>query len=233
MGDLEEQVEIANPGEMHCPALMLLDTSDSMSSGGKISSLNEGLRKFREDLMDDELARKRVEVSVVGFGGTVRVNSEFAPVEKFDPPKLSAGGGTPMGEAILRGVDLIEERKVEYRERGIDFYRPFLFLFTDGQPTDMQPGGKQWDKVAETLEEKAKGNHLIPLLVGTGSSSVDRLQRLAAENWPPLRLKGQQFDELFEYVSNSVTEASNSGPGEQMSLAPEEQALTAEPTKAA
>jgi len=138
-----------------------------------------------------------------------------------------------MGEAILRGVDLIGERKEEYKKRGVDYYRPFLFLFTDGQPTDMHPGSKQWDEIAETLEEGAKGNHLIPLLVGTGSSSVDRLQRLAAEGWPPLRLEGQQFDELFEYMSNSVTEASNSGPGEQMSLAPEEQALTAEPTKAA
>jgi len=74
MTDLEEQVEIANPGEMHCPTLMLLDTSSSMS-GSKISSLNEGLSKFREDVMDDRLARKRVEVSVVEFGGTVRINN--------------------------------------------------------------------------------------------------------------------------------------------------------------
>lgn len=230
MGDLEEQVEVANPGEMHCAAVLLLDTSDSMSN--EISSLNEGLYRFREEVMDDKLARKRVDVSIIEFGGKVRVNREFTSIEEFDPPELSASGGTPMGEAILRGIDLIEERKKEYRNRGVDYYRPFLFLFTDGRPTDMQPGDGLWNEVTQALEEKAKGNHLMPFLVGAGSGAVDRLQRLAVEGWPPLRLKESQFKEMFEWLSNSMTEASKSAEGEQIDLAPPEQAFTVEPTKA-
>jgi len=230
MDELEEQVEIANPGEVHCPVILLLDTSRSMSV--HISSMNEEVPKFRDDIMDNELARKRVELSVVQFGGSVRVCHEFSPVEEFDPPQLSANGGTPMGEAILRGIDLLKERKEKYKKRAVDYYRPFFFLFTDGQPTDMQPGGNKWNEVAEALKEGTEGNHFVPLMVGADDSSVDRLQHLAVEGWPVIQLEGFRFDEMFEWLSTSVVKTSESEPGEQVSVEPSEGALTLNPSKA-
>src|SRR3954466_2778331 len=55
-----------NP-EPRCPCVLLLDTSGSMS-GRPIQELSEGIRTFKQELLSDPLATKRVEVAVVTFG---------------------------------------------------------------------------------------------------------------------------------------------------------------------
>ena len=55
---LEEVVEFAENPEPRCPCVLLLDTSSSMR-GARIAALNEGLRAFRDDLMQDALALRR------------------------------------------------------------------------------------------------------------------------------------------------------------------------------
>jgi len=140
MSRLEESIEIANPQHPHCATILLLDISGSMVANGKIKQLNDGLRFFKEDVIADELASKRVDLAIITFGDSVTIAHDFSLMEDFDPPTLKAGGLTPMGEAILKAIDLVEARKLEYKSRGIDYYRPWIFLITDGEPTDMEPG---------------------------------------------------------------------------------------------
>src|SRR5215475_1299053 len=59
--------EFADNPEPRCPCLLLLDNSRSMA-GRPISELNAGLTLFKEELVGDALAAKRVEVGVVSFG---------------------------------------------------------------------------------------------------------------------------------------------------------------------
>ena len=93
MSYLEEQVEIANPQQPHCATVLLLDTSYSMS-GDKIRQLNEGLQAFVDEVREDELARKRVDLAVVSFGSQVGVVQDFSSVEEL---------ALPMPESILGG----------------------------------------------------------------------------------------------------------------------------------
>ena len=69
---LEERIEIANPQHPHCATVLLVDTSSSMA-GDKIRQLNDGLTYFRDDVMSDDLARKRVEVAGIGTVGLTSV----------------------------------------------------------------------------------------------------------------------------------------------------------------
>src|SRR5688572_18761247 len=130
---LEAAVEFADNAEPRCPVVLLLDTSGSMD-GERINALNAGLRTFRHEVKRDRLAARRVEIAIVLFNSEVRVAHEFSTVDSFKPPALSASGETHMAAGIERALDLVERRKRTYRHHGIVFYRPWIFMITDGEP---------------------------------------------------------------------------------------------------
>ena len=127
-------IEFAENPETRCPCVLLLDTSGSMD-GEKITALNRGLKTFQRALQRDELAAQRVEVGIVTFG-PVHVAQEFMSAQQFEAPSLIAQHATPMGQAVEKAIQMIEERKKSYQANGIGYYRPWVFLITDGEPTD-------------------------------------------------------------------------------------------------
>ncbi len=59
---------------------------------------------FRDELLADPLALKRVELGIVMFG-PVHVEQPFTSAANFFPPILFAQGDTPMGAAITKALD--------------------------------------------------------------------------------------------------------------------------------
>lgn len=196
-----------NP-EPRCPCLLLLDVSGSMA-GEPIQELNAGLRAFRDDLVIDELASKRVEIACITFG-PVNVATEFEVASVFQPPWLKAEGDTPMGAAITSGIELVRLRKEAYRTNGIAFYRPWIFLLTDGAPTD------QWKKAASAVKEGEAGKAFAFFAVGVQKADMEVLKQIAVRE--PLKLKGLRFRNLFQWLSNSMKSVSRSTPGDEVPL---------------
>ncbi len=218
MSRLEESIEIANPQHPHCATVLLLDTSGSMVTNGKINQLDDGLRFFKEDVTSDELASKRVDLAIITFGQGVTVAHDFSSMEDFNPPALHASGLTPMGEAILKAIDLIEERKFEYKSRGIDYYRPWIFLITDGEPTDMKPGDATWNKVVAAINDGEKNKNFLFFTVGVEPADMNILQQLSPSNRAPVKLMSGKFKEMFEWLSKSQGRVSASKVGENVQL---------------
>jgi len=209
MAKLEDSVEFAENADPRCPCVLVLDTSGSMD-GSPISLLNDGLRAFAEDLRTDELARRRVEVAIVTFGGQVKVRQDFVTADSFSPPTLVADGATPMGAAIESAVGLVRDRKSVYRENGVAYYRPWVFMVTDGAPTDDYHRAK-----ALVHEEETKGG-LAFFSVGVEGASMETLSDIAVRT--PVRLKGLSFREMFLWLSSSQKRVSASKPGDQTAL---------------
>lgn len=200
---------ITNP-EPRCPCVLLLDTSGSMQ-GQPVAQLNAGLKQFQQELASDSLAAKRVEVAIITFG-PVRVVQNFVTADSFTAPQLETEGGTPMGEAIMEALDLIKLRKQEYQAHGIAYYRPWIFLITDGAPTD------QWKEAAKAVQTAEKSKSLAFFPVGVDSADFEILGQLSPRT--PIKLRGLAFRELFQWLSNSLSSVSKSKVGEVLRLPP-------------
>lgn len=207
-----ELVEFAENPEQRCPCLLLLDVSASMS-GSKINELNDGLIAFKNELLADSLASKRVEIGVVTFG-PVEVKQEFVTVDQFYPEHLSPQGNTPMGEAIVRGINLLQERKEKYKNAGVKYYRPWIFLITDGEPTDA------YHEAASRVRSGEDRKEFSFFAVGVEGANLGTLSQITSPNRPPVKLRGLAFRELFQWLSSSLKAVSQSKPGDVVVLPP-------------
>lgn len=203
-----EANDFASNPEPRCPCILLLDVSGSMS-GQPIAELNAGLSVFKDELAADSLAMKRVEVALVTFG-PVRVEIPFQSATAFYPPTLAAQGDTPMGEAIRQAIQLVDCRKQEYRSNGISYYRPWIFLITDGGPTD------EWQSAAAAVKEGETSKKFAFFAVGVKGANMDTLAQISTR--APMSLDGLKFRELFTWLSSSLQRVSQSTPGTEVKL---------------
>ncbi|MBF0344859.1 MAG: VWA domain-containing protein [Nitrospirae bacterium] len=217
MSRLEEAIGIANPQHPHCATILVLDTSGSMA-GGNIKQLNEGLKSFKEDVLSDELARKRVDLAIISFGEGVNIVSDFSSAETMPDVALEASGSTPMGDALLMAMDMIEQRKRDYKDKGIDYYRPWIFMITDGEPTDMDYGDPKWNDVAQKVKDGERNSKFMFFAVGVDNANMKKLQAIAPPERPPLKLQEGKFKEMFTWLSKSAQKTSNTKIGEQVPL---------------
>jgi uncharacterized protein YegL len=212
---LEEAVEFAENPEPRCPCVLLLDTSSSMR-GEPITALNEGLRVFKDELVKDPLASKRVEVAIVTFGGAIQLVQDFVTADQFTPPTLTTSGLTPMGAAIHKALDMIQERKVQYKANGITYYRPWVFMITDGKPE-----GEPYnivEEAAKRVKDDEANKRVALFAVGVEGADMERLSQIVVRT--PVKLRGLNFVEMFVWLSRSTQAVAHAEVDEQVALPP-------------
>ncbi len=194
----------------------------------------------------DSVTKKRIELCIITFGSGVKIVSEFKNVLDIEEVYLDAdGASTPMGGGIQTAIKKIEERKLQYRGNGSEYYRPWIWLITDGGPTDMgtregtyyrvrddaatdelisndaieiQPFFELWEKVREDLSEGESKKHFVFFAVGVEGADMGALKELSQPGREPLALQGMKFVEMFDWLSKSISEVSRSHTGEQIKL---------------
>lgn len=215
MASIDSQIEFAENPEPRCPCVLLLDTSMSMQ-GEPIDALNAGVRTFREELIKDSIAARRVEIAVVSFNTHIEVVQPFVTASKFQPTALTVQGFTSMGAAIDKALDLIQERKTLYRASGIAYYRPWVLMVTDGEPHGEADHVVQ--NAAQRIKEYEEEKRLSFFAVGVQNASMDKLSRIAVR--PPIKLSGLNFQDMFVWLSTSMQLVSRSRVDEQIPLPP-------------
>lgn len=113
------------------PIFVLADTSGSMR-GEKINELNLALREMLNALNAADDIRGKFQLSVIAFGGEVKVLQPLTDIDGLVLTELSAAGNTPMGQAFEMVREMIEDRNVVSSRA----YTPTIVLISDGLPTD-------------------------------------------------------------------------------------------------
>jgi uncharacterized protein YegL len=224
---LRRQDLITNPTP-RVPICLVLDCSPSMSGevskGSKfqqttprpIDELNEGIRVFFNAIQEDEVARYAAEVSIVAFSEVVEELLDFDSISRVHPPTVELEmqhGGTSIGKGVDLALTLLERRKNEYRDAGVDYFQPWLVLMTDGQPTD-----DTHIEVSRKAAELVTTRRLTVFPIGIGEGADMDVLAMFSPKRPPLKLKGIHFKEFFEWLSKSVSVTSQSTPGEKIPL---------------
>lgn len=211
--------DIMRINERHFAVTFLLDTSGSMD-GEPIRSLNDGLNGLVRSLQSDTNA-DIIDIAVITFGGSVNVTMPHIPISRIEAGfNLSASGLTPMGEGLLKAAEITNERRRLYNTEGVMSYKPWIFMITDGEPTDSIESAKQ-----ELMKLQDSGKLKLWIL-GIPGYHKEPLKGLTKDD---LILELRDFDlkTALNWVNKSMANVSHSAPGEMPKMAPLESNMIA------
>ena len=205
--------DIAAINEPHLPVIILADCSGSMN-GKPLEELVEGYNNFLSQSATDELCMKRVDVAVMTFSGAgIKTIQDFMPLSKameMPPLNLKAEGNTPMGEAIEKAIQTLRDRCRVYDEAGVPHYKGWIFMLTDGEPTD------DISKAKELIRQREDTGRLKLFSVAVNQANIDILKSLGPRVMQCT--KENEFKNVFDWLGASMCTVSASRVGENPQL---------------
>lgn len=121
------------------PVYFLLDTSGSMF-GEPIQALNNALSGMIHSLRTDAQAQETLWISIVTFEREVKEIVPLIDLQSFQLPEITCPQSGPTSTG--KGLELIYQKVTTEIRKGTPDqkgdWRPLLFVFTDGKPSDIQ-----------------------------------------------------------------------------------------------
>lgn len=211
-----------NPAQ-RTPCMLVLDASGSMdeivpATGRKrIDELNQGLALLQQELLNDDTAAQRVQLAIVCVGGPAGdadLLMDWTDAMQFQPPKLAAGGLTPLGQGMRLALQHVDQQKKLLKSMGIGYTRPWVMVISDGEPTD---DPQVWQAVTQECRAAEDSKQCVIYPIGVADANMAALQQLSST--PALKMAEARFREYFQWLSSSLSSMSRSRPGEQVQLA--------------
>ncbi len=195
------------------PVCLCLDTSTSMETC--VEELMEGVQKFIDAVNEDAQARASCELAIVTFDSKAKIKQEYATIDRIEPPYLNACGNTQINLGVAKALDLLNQRKRDYKRNGVDYFQPWLVIMSDGEPTCTDEELAEAQASTKELEAEKK---LVVFNVGIGDNADLNCLSGFSNKRRAVRLKDYNFNGFFEFLSKSVSIVSRSRPEEAIKL---------------
>ena len=198
------------------PCVLVVDGSTSMTENGAIGQLQEGLSLLERSLKQDDDTADGVQIAIVRMGGHNDVTelTAFVDAADFQAPIVEADGLTPIGKAVDHAMGMIEDQKQRYRQNGISYKRPWLWVMSDGVPTDA------WQAVAERARAAQTDKRFTLWAIGIGNNAPLDVLKAFTIGERCFRLGERDIKALFEFMSASMSVGSKAAAGQQIALPP-------------
>ncbi|MBB5121299.1 von Willebrand factor A [Streptomyces eurocidicus] len=205
------------------PVVLLLDTSASMGRPAghpRIDELSDALARWFDGVRAEPRLRARVEVCLITFDSRVRAFDSdrdrlvpveeadpdrlFVPVDRMRPPRLEASGLTRMTEAVETALDLARARHRALQDRRVQVRRPFLWVLTDGAPSDADGAAMDPAALAGTAEKVRRGEErgeCVLQAIGVRGADLELLRVLTPKG--ALMLEGLDFGRILDVLFQS------------------------------
>ncbi|MDR2169583.1 MAG: VWA domain-containing protein [Planctomycetaceae bacterium] len=181
------------------PVYLLLDVSGSMT-GEPIEAVKNGVQMMQSALRKDPYALESAYISVITFSNDVQQTIPLTEVSQFQPPNLSASGGTALGAALQKVAECATNEVVKSTKEQKGDWKPLVFIMTDGTPTDnVEPG----------IEIFKKYNWGIIVACAAGQHADKTILQRLTENVVTLdTADSTTIGAFFKWVSSSISASS-------------------------
>lgn len=221
------------PMATRTPIILVVDVSESMNTviqtlqgriKPRIEQVNDHLSRFSKKsapLSDDRSTASIVELAVVTFGEEVSIAQPFALFEDWTPQTLSASGKAPLKDGLIRAVEVWVDQEEQYRDHGIPYKPPQLFLISDGEHIDIE---KEDGRVVRDLLKSGIKEHRISsfVCIGVGGADFSTLDMIYDSDVDPLcgtistvPLENNVFEEhiVFDRLTKTIPQSIDHGEG--------------------
>jgi uncharacterized protein YegL len=198
------------------PVYFLLDTSGSMY-GEPIQALNNALSSMIYSLRTDAQAQETLWISIVSFDREVKEIISLTDLQSFQLPEITCpqSGPTNTGKGLELIFDKVtnEIRKGSPEQKGD--WRPLLFVFTDGKPSDIQ----QYRTMIPKIKQLNFGS-----IIGcaAGRLADDSILKELCDNVVHIETADSStLKQFFKWVSDTIEQGNKSmGTTDQVNVPP-------------
>ncbi|MCL1932524.1 MAG: VWA domain-containing protein [Candidatus Azobacteroides sp.] len=186
------------------PIYFLIDVSESMI-GEPIDRVQDGMAAIIKELRADPYALETVWVSVIAFAGQSKTIAPLQEVISFYPPKFPVGSGTSLCSGLGHLMYELKKNIVPNTTEQKGDWKPIVFLFTDGVPTDSPS-----DLHAVITEWKQKWQQAANLVAVSFGKSTDTgiLGELTDHVLYFENSDANAYKEFFKWVTASIKTSS-------------------------
>jgi len=185
--------------------------------GEPIAALNNGFNGLISMLRSDPQAMDSLHINVVTFDREVNNLIPLVDLASFHPVEIKCpdSGPTHTGQALEMIYDLVNKDLIKGSSERKGDWKPLLFIFTDGKPSDLQKYREMMPKI-KSLD--------FGVIVGCAAgpkAEVSFLQELTSNVVKLDTTDASTLTTFFQWVSSSIEMGSKSqGTGESMTLPP-------------
>lgn len=183
------------------PIYFLIDISESMV-GEPIQQVEEGLSTIIQALKTDPHALETVFVSIIVFAGQPKTLVPLQEIVSFYPPKFPIGSGTSLGKGLGHLMHELRTNIVKNTYEVKGDWKPIIFLFTDGVPTDDSKNA-----ISEWKQNWQKASNLIAVSFGN-ATDTKLLGELTDTVLEFNNTNVHSYKEFFKWVTDSIKTSS-------------------------
>ena len=184
---------------------LLLDTSGSMQ-GEPIEAVNSGIESLVGALRQDPYALETVHLTVMTFDAEANTVVPLTPLEDVVLPQITTprSGPTHLGLALQMLSKQVKQDVVKSTDSVKGDWAPYLFIMTDGKPSDTQLYSEQCAEV-----KKLGFASIIGCAAGPKAREEDLRQccdRVVSLD----TMDNAAFGKLFQWVSEVIAHGNKS-----------------------
>ncbi len=183
------------------PIYFLIDISESMV-GEPIQAVEDGMATIIKAIKTDPHAIETVWISIIVFAGQAKTLVPLQEVVSFYPPKFPIGGGTSLSKGLGHLMYELRSNIVKTTLDQKGDWKPIVFLFTDGVPTD-----ETKTVIAEWKQNWQRTANMVAVSFGD-EADVSVLKELTENVLHFKNATDEDYKKFFKWVTDSIKTSS-------------------------